>query len=40
MNETPTVTSIDATWERVKIERPINSVTTPKLFGIVEVTLP
>ncbi len=40
MNETPTVTSIDATWERVKIEKPINTVTTPKLFGIVEVTLP
>lgn len=40
MNETPTVTSIDATWDRVKIERPINPVTTPKLFGIVEVALP
>ena len=40
MTGTTTVTSIDATWERVVVKEAINTSTTPKLFGIVEVTMP
>ena len=40
MTETPVVTSIDATWERVTIQKTVNTLSTPRLFGIVEVTIP
>lgn len=40
LTDTPTVTPIDATWERVIYEEPYNSATTPRCFGRVQVTLP
>ena len=40
MIETPTVSAIDGEWERVVIQKPCNLATTPRLFGLVEVTLP
>lgn len=40
MTETPTVTGIDATWERVVVRKNVNTATTPRLFGAVEVTMP
>ena len=40
MTETPTVTGINATWERVVVRKNVNTATTPRLFGAVEVTMP
>ncbi len=40
MTGTSSVTSIDAEWERVTLETDINPSTTPKIFGIVEVSMP
>lgn len=40
MTEVPTVTDIDATWERVVIKKTVDTSTTPRLFGTVEVTMP
>jgi len=40
MTAAPTVTDIDAEWERVSIQQPCDLTSTPKLFGRVEVTLP
>lgn len=40
MTGTPTVTGIDATWERVVVKETVNTSATPRLFGIVEVTMP
>jgi hypothetical protein len=40
MTGTTTVTSIDANWERVVIQKPVSTSTTPRIFGIVEVTQP
>lgn len=40
LTSTPTVTSIDANWERVVHEEPYDGTTTANLFGMVEVTLP
>ena len=34
------VTSISDAWERVVVEQPCDTATTPQCFGIVEVTLP
>ena len=36
----PTVTAIDATWERVVHDEPFVPATTPRLFGQLEITLP
>lgn len=40
MTETPEVTSIDGTWERVKIRRSVQIANSPRMFGSVQVTLP
>jgi hypothetical protein len=40
LTDVPTITQIDANWERVLYEEPLNSSTTPKCFGLVEVALP
>jgi hypothetical protein len=40
MTETPTVTDINATWERVVVRKGVNTAVTPRLFGTVEVTMP
>lgn len=40
LTSAPTVTTIDATWERVVHEEPYDPITTPRLFGRVEVSLP
>ena len=40
LTDTPTVLPINASWERAIYEEPYDPVTTPKLFGRVEVTLP
>lgn len=37
---TPTITPIDATWERVVYLESFTAGTTPQLFGSVEVLLP
>jgi hypothetical protein len=36
----PTVTQIDANWERVLYVEPLTTATNPKCFGVVEVKLP
>jgi hypothetical protein len=38
MTGTITVTSIDPSWERMVIEKPVDLAKTPRLFGIVEVS--
>ena len=40
LSATPSVTYIDATWERVLCVEPLTTATTPTCFGVVEVTLP
>lgn len=40
MTGNTTITPVDASWERVVIEKPITPTITPKLFGVVEVVLP
>ena len=40
MGGTVTVTPVSIAWERVVVEVPRNPATTPRTFGIVEVTLP
>jgi alpha-tubulin suppressor-like RCC1 family protein len=40
LTDTPTIISIDATWERVIYEEPYNAATTPMNFGRVQVTIP
>ena len=40
MTGTPTVTSIDAQWERVSVEEPALPATAPRAFARVQVTLP
>jgi hypothetical protein len=40
MTGSTSVTSIDADWDRVTVRKSIDTATTPKLFGIVEVSLP
>jgi hypothetical protein len=40
LTDSPTVISIDATWERVIYEEPYDAATIPKCFGRVQVTLP
>lgn len=40
MTGTSTVTPINASWERVILRMPCNLTITPKLFGMVEVTMP
>ena len=40
MTGTTTVTSINDQWERVLVQEPCNPATTPRSFGIVEVSLP
>ena len=40
MAGTPTVTDIDAEWERVAIDCPYDAGTTPACFMTVEVVLP
>lgn len=38
MTGAETVTDLDADWERVVIEQPLDTARTPRLFGIVEVS--
>ena len=40
LSDTPTVTPVDANWERVLYEEPLTTATNPTCFGTVEVTLP
>lgn len=40
LTDIPTVTTIDATWERVIYEEPVNPLFAPKFFGRVEVVIP
>lgn len=40
MTGTTTVTSVSDQWERVILKKAVTTATTPKLFGIVEVSLP
>lgn len=40
MTGTTTVTSINANWDRVIVQKPVSTATTPKLFGRVEVSMP
>ena len=40
LTDTPTIISIDATWERVIYEEPYDAATTPRCFGRVRVPLP
>ena len=40
MTGTTTVTPINDQWERVLVQEPCNPATTPRCFGIVEVSLP
>jgi len=40
MGGTVTVTPIGLTWERVTVDEPRNPATSPRVFGIVEVTGP
>jgi hypothetical protein len=40
MTGAATVTSINDAWERVSVEQPCDTATTPQCFGIVEVTIP
>jgi hypothetical protein len=40
MSGTPTVTSIDAQWERVSVEEPASPATVPSAFARVRVSLP
>jgi hypothetical protein len=40
LTDSPTVISIDATWERVIYEEPYDAATIPRCFGRVQVTLP
>jgi hypothetical protein len=39
-SDTPTITPINAMWERVVYEEPLPTATTPRCFGRVEVVLP
>ncbi len=39
-SDTPTITPINAMWERVVYEEPLPTATTPHCFGRVEVVLP
>jgi hypothetical protein len=36
----PVVTSIDAEWERAVMEMPVDPVSMPRLFGVVDVSVP
>ena len=40
LTDVPTVTPIDANWERVVYEEPVNLSAVPRCFGIVEISLP
>ncbi|MEQ1752438.1 MAG: choice-of-anchor D domain-containing protein, partial [Prosthecobacter sp.] len=40
LTDTPTITTIDANWERVLYEEPVDLALVARCFGIVEVTLP
>jgi hypothetical protein len=40
LTSTPTVTPINASWERVVYEEPFDDTVVKRLFGSVEVTLP
>jgi hypothetical protein len=40
MSGTPTVTTIDAQWERVTVEEPAPPATAPSAFARVQVSLP
>ena len=40
LTSTPTVTSIDADWERVVYEEPYDPAVTTECFTVVEVSLP
>ncbi|MCW1923355.1 hypothetical protein OKA05_12390 [Luteolibacter arcticus] len=40
MTGTVTVAPLSLAWERVIVEEPCNPATTPRIFGVVEVTLP
>jgi hypothetical protein len=40
LTDVPSVTPINASWERVIYEEPLNTASTPKCFGCVEVRMP
>lgn len=40
MTGTTTVTQIDSNWDRVVVQTPVSVPATPRLFGVVEVTMP
>jgi hypothetical protein len=40
MTGTTTVTAIDSQWERVVVDEPRDPSESPRVFGVLEVTLP